>query len=108
MRPGVQENPGKSGGEFSSLTLAFLKFPEFMAPGYLTGKLLSNPQPSQPNGKSHPGQSRFETAQAKAGRMVAEELTRRKWTEPELAARPKAVAVKLALGARWLSPVTSN
>lgn len=50
-------------------------------------------------GENHPGQTRLETAQAKAERIIAEELARLNWTEQDLAARPKSDSLKLALAA---------
>ena len=49
-------------------------------------------------GENHPGQTRLETAQAKAGRILAEELARLQWTEEDLATQQKSHPVKLALG----------
>jgi len=57
-------------------------------------------------GENHPGQTRFETAQAKAERIIAEELTRLNWTEQDLAARPKSDSLKLALAARLRQQTT--
>lgn len=51
-------------------------------------------------GENHPGRTRFETAEVKADRIVAEELARLKWTQAELAARQKSHPAKLALAAR--------
>ena len=49
---------------------------------------------------------RLETAQSKADRIVAQELARLKWTETELAARPKGDGMKLALAARLRQETT--
>lgn len=57
-------------------------------------------------GENHPGQTRLETAQAKADRIVAEELARLKWTETDLASRSKTDSVKLALAARLRKETT--
>jgi hypothetical protein len=51
-------------------------------------------------GENHPGQTRIETAQAKAGRILAEELARLQWTEEDLATQQKSHPLKLALAAR--------
>jgi putative transposase len=51
-------------------------------------------------GDHHSGQLRSETAEAKAGRIVAEELRRLGWTETQLRTRPKGDLAKLALAAR--------
>jgi hypothetical protein len=57
-------------------------------------------------GENHPGQSRLETAEAKAGRILAEELARLKWTQSDLAAHKKSHPVKLALAARLRQETT--
>jgi REP element-mobilizing transposase RayT len=57
-------------------------------------------------GENHPGQTRFETAQAKAERIIAEELGGLNWTEQDLAARPKSDSLKLALAARLRQQTT--
>jgi hypothetical protein len=51
-------------------------------------------------GEHHAGQLRLETAQAKAERIIAEELRRLRWKETNLSARPKSDPAKLALAAR--------
>ena len=51
-------------------------------------------------GKPHAGQLRRERAEAKAERIVAEELQRLGWPETELAARRKRDPDKLAVAAR--------
>ena len=51
-------------------------------------------------GENHPGQTRVETAEAKADRIVAEELARLRWTLGDLVARQKSDPTKLALAAR--------
>src|SRR4051812_1479851 len=50
--------------------------------------------------ENHPGQTRLETAETKADRIVAEELSRLQWTQGELSARAKSHPAKLALAAR--------
>jgi hypothetical protein len=57
-------------------------------------------------GENHPGQTRLETAEAKAGRIVAEELAQLQWTENDLLARHKNHPVKLALAARLRQETT--
>jgi putative transposase len=57
-------------------------------------------------GDNHPGQTRLETAQAKAERIITEELVRLKWTEEDLVARPKSDSLKLALAARLRQQTT--
>jgi len=51
-------------------------------------------------GQNHPGKIRLETAEAKADRLIAEELARLQWTLDDLAAQRKSHPSKLALGAR--------
>ena len=51
-------------------------------------------------GEHHAGQLRRETAETKAERIVAEELHRLGWQEPELSTRRKSDPGKLALAAR--------
>jgi putative transposase len=51
-------------------------------------------------GDNHPGQTRLETAEAKAERIIAEELARRQWTQGDLVAQQRSHPVKLALAAR--------
>jgi REP element-mobilizing transposase RayT len=57
-------------------------------------------------GENHPGQTRLETAEAKADRIVAEELSRLQWTQGELSARAKSHPAKLALAARLRQETT--
>ena len=57
-------------------------------------------------GENHPGQTRLEAAQAKANRIVTEELARLRWTLDNLAARPKSDPTKLALAARLRQETT--
>lgn len=51
-------------------------------------------------GEHHSGQLRLETAEAKANRIVAEELRRRGWQEADLRKRRKSDPAKLAVAAR--------
>ena len=51
-------------------------------------------------GEHHSGQLRHESAQAKAERIIAEELRRAQWKEPDLKAHAKSDPVKLATAAR--------
>jgi len=51
-------------------------------------------------GQNHAGQLRFETAQAKADRIVAEELQRLGWTSADLVHRAKKDPDKLAIAMR--------
>jgi len=51
-------------------------------------------------GGRHFGQLRLETAQAKAERIVAEQLGHLGWTEPELAARRNQDPAKVQLAQR--------
>jgi len=51
-------------------------------------------------GQNHAGQLRFETAQAKADRIVAEELQRLEWTSADLVHRAKNDPDKLAIAMR--------
>lgn len=57
-------------------------------------------------GDNHPGQTRIETARAKAGRILAEELARLEWTEEDLATQQKSHPIKLALAARLRQETT--
>jgi len=57
-------------------------------------------------GENHPGQTRLETAGAKADRIVAEELARLQWTQSDLTKRPRATLPKLALAARLRQETT--
>jgi putative transposase len=50
-------------------------------------------------GDNHPGQARQETAEAKAGRLVREQLRLLGWTESDLAARRRSHPSKLAIAA---------
>ena len=51
-------------------------------------------------GEHHLGQLRLETAEAKAERIIAEELQRLNWTATDLSCRRKSDPLKLALAAR--------
>jgi len=51
-------------------------------------------------GEHHAGELRRETAEAKAGRLIAEELARRNWTAQDLESRRKNDPGKLAIGVR--------
>jgi REP-associated tyrosine transposase len=51
-------------------------------------------------GEHHSGELRRGSAEAKAERIVAEELKRRRWREADLRRRPKSDADKLEIGAR--------
>ena len=51
-------------------------------------------------GENHPGHTRLETAEAKADRIVAEELARLDWTPSDLLVRERSHPSKLALAAR--------
>lgn len=57
-------------------------------------------------GENHPGQTRLETAEAKAERILAEELARLQWTRNDLATQRKSHPVKLALAARLRQETT--
>jgi len=57
-------------------------------------------------GEHHSGELRRETAEAKAERLIGEELKRLGWTEGELAARRKSDPLKLALAARLRKETT--
>ena len=57
-------------------------------------------------GENHPGQARLETAEAKAERIVEEELARLRWTREDLATEQKSHPIKLALAARLRQETT--
>ena len=57
-------------------------------------------------GENHPGQTRLETAEAKADRIVTEELARLRWTYDDLVGRQKSHPMKLALAARLRQETT--
>src|SRR5439155_832819 len=57
-------------------------------------------------GEHHSGELRRETAEAKAKRIVAQELRRLGWKETELASRRKSDPAKLAIAARLRKETT--
>ena len=57
-------------------------------------------------GEHHSGELLRETAEAKADRIVGEELRRLGWKEADLANRPKSDPAKLALAARLRTETT--
>ncbi len=57
-------------------------------------------------GAEHYGIERLETAEAKAERIIAEELKRRKWRKAELAKRAKGDPAKVALAGRLRAETT--
>ena len=57
-------------------------------------------------GEHHSGELRREAAEAKAERIVAEELSRLGWTESDLATRRKSDPGKLGMGARLRKETT--
>jgi len=57
-------------------------------------------------GDNHPGQVRQETAEAKADRIVQEQLRVLGWTQTDLAARTKSDRSKLAIAARLKAETT--
>jgi len=57
-------------------------------------------------GESHSGEQRLETAQAKAERIIREELSRLGWEEKELATRRKSDPEKLAIAGRLRKETT--
>jgi len=57
-------------------------------------------QMSERLGAEHYGEERAETEEARAERIIAEELKRRKWKESEMQERPKGDSAKVALAAR--------
>lgn len=57
-------------------------------------------------GEHHAGELRRETAEAKAERLVGQELKRLRWTEADLAARRKGDPLKLAIAARLRNETT--
>jgi hypothetical protein len=52
------------------------------------------------SGGRHAGRLRHESAEAKAERLIAQELQRLHWKEPDLKEHPKSHPLKLALAAR--------
>ncbi len=65
-------------------------------------------QMSQRMGAEHYGVERSETAAARAERIIASELKRRRWPEAELRTRPKGDAAKLAMAARLRAETTQT
>ena len=57
-------------------------------------------------GEHHYGSERAESTEAKAGRIVAEELKRAGWTEAQLPLKPKGDPVKLAMATRLRQETT--
>ncbi len=57
-------------------------------------------------GDNHPGQLRRESSEAKAQRIIAQELDRLGWSQGDLALRRKSDPVKLALAARLRKETT--
>ena len=57
-------------------------------------------------GDNHPGQARHETAEAKANRLVQEQLRLLGWTESDLATRRNGDPSKLAIAARLRAETT--
>ena len=57
-------------------------------------------------GEHHSGALRLETAEAKAERIIGEELRRLRWAEPDLTGRPKSDPGKLAIAARLRNETT--
>src|SRR5207245_1086133 len=57
-------------------------------------------------GDHHSGELRRETAQAKAERILSQELDRLGWKQSELADRPKSDPAKLAIAARLRKETT--
>lgn len=76
----------------------FLGSQEFKA------KLLEGMEPRL--GEHHSGQLRHESAEAKAERIIAQELRRSRWKEAELKEHPKSHPVKLALATRLRKETT--
>jgi hypothetical protein len=57
-------------------------------------------------GENHPGQTRLETAEAKADRIVSQAVARLRWTQDDLLARQKSHPMKLALATRLRQETT--
>ena len=57
-------------------------------------------------GDNHPGQTRLETAEAKAERVIHEELGRLRWTPSDLITKAHSHPLKLALAARLRQETT--
>jgi REP element-mobilizing transposase RayT len=65
-------------------------------------------QMSQRMGAEHYGVERTETAAARAERIIAAELKRRRWPEAELRIRPKGDTAKVAMAARLRAETTQT
>lgn len=63
-------------------------------------------QMSERLGAEHYGEERAETEEAKAERIITEELQRRRWQAAELRVRAKGDVVKVALAARLWAETT--
>ena len=57
-------------------------------------------------GENHSGELHRETAEQKANRILSEELSRRGWTESDLAARRRSDPDKLAIAVRLRNETT--
>ena len=57
-------------------------------------------------GENHYGEERAESAEAKATRIVREELARARWTEADLGERPKGDGVKMVMATRLRQETT--
>jgi hypothetical protein len=57
-------------------------------------------------GQNHSGELHRETAEQRASRIIAEELSRRGWTESDLATRRRSDPGKVAIGVRLRSETT--
>jgi hypothetical protein len=57
-------------------------------------------------GENHSGELHRETAEQKSNRILAEELSRRGWTESDLAARRRSDPDKLAIAVRLRNETT--
>jgi hypothetical protein len=57
-------------------------------------------------GENHPGEIKRETAEAKAERLISEELTRLKWSQEDLVAYSKSDPRKLPIAARLRQETT--
>jgi hypothetical protein len=82
---------------------------EFRAGRYVGSEAFRRECLEQLEGKlrdNHPGQARLETAEAKAERLVREQLQQLGWTEADLAARSKSDLRKLAIAARLRAQTT--
>jgi len=57
-------------------------------------------------GENHSGELRRETAEQRANRIISEELSRRGWTESDLATRRRSDPGRLAIAVRLRSETT--